>query len=78
MAENVYDNEWTSLPGNTILIASDLINGIILMINEICKKELSKENLYVKAKYFNWALVEDMSYNLISLMKNNTEEWYSQ
>ena len=78
MTENVYDNELTSLPGNTILIASDLINGIILMINRICKKELSKENLYVKAKYFNWALVEDMSYNLISLMKNNTEEWYSQ
>ena len=78
MTENVYDNELTSLPGNTILIASDLINGIILMINGICKKELSKENLYVKAKNFTWALVEDMSYNLISLMKNNTEEWYSQ
>lgn len=78
MTENVYDNELTSLPGNTILIASDLINGIILMINGISKKELSKENLYVKAKNFTWALVEDMSYNLISLMKNNTEEWYSQ
>ena len=63
MIENVYDNESTPWPVNTILIAGDS------MINEIDEKRLSKKNSNVKVRYFNGALVEDMFYNLVPLMR---------
>ena len=63
MAENVYDNELTPWPVNTILIADDSI------INGIDKKRLSKKNSNVKIRYFNGTLVEDMFYNLVPLMR---------
>ena len=53
MTENVYDNESTPWPVNTVLIAGDSI------INGIDEKRLSKKNSNVKVvRYFNGALVE--------------------
>ena len=56
MTENVYENESTPWPLNTILIAGDSI------INGIDEKRLSKKNS---------ALVEDMFYNLVPLIRKN-------
>ena len=39
------------------------------MINGIDEKRLSKKNSNVKVRYFNEALVEDMFYNLVPLMR---------
>ena len=63
MTENVYDNKSTPSSVNTILIAGDS------MINGIEEKSLSKKNSNVKVRYFNRALVEDMFYNLVPLMR---------
>ena len=63
MTENVYDNESAPWPVNTILTAGDS------MINGIDEKRLSKKNSNVKVRYFNGALVEDMFYNLVPLMR---------
>ena len=63
MTENVYDNESTPWPVNTVLIAGDSI------INGIDEKRISKKNSIVKVRYFNGALVEDMFYNLVPLMR---------
>ena len=63
MTENVYDNESTPWPVNTVLIAGDSI------INGIDEKRISKKNSNVKVRYFNGALVEDMFYNLVPLMR---------
>ena len=63
MTEIVYDNESTPCPANTILIAGSL------MISGIDEKRLSKKNSNVKVRYFNGALVEDMFYNLVPLMR---------
>ena len=62
MTENVYENESTPWPVNTILIADDSI------INRIDEKRLSKKNSNVKVRYFNGASVKDM-YNLVPLMR---------
>ena len=61
--ENVYDNGSTPWPVNTILIAGDSI------INGIDEKKISKIKSNVKVRYFNGALVEDMFYNLVPLMR---------
>ena len=63
MTENVYDNESTPWPVNTVLIAGDSI------INVNDEKRISKKNSNVKVRYFNGALVEDMFYNLVPLMR---------
>ena len=63
MTENVYDNESAPWPVNTILTAGDS------MINGIDEKRLSKKNSNVKVRYFNGALVEDMFYNLVPLLR---------
>ena len=63
MTENVYDNKSTPSSVNTILIAGDS------MINGIEEKSLSKKNSNVKVRYFNGALVEDMFYNLVPLIR---------
>ena len=39
------------------------------MINGIDKKRISEKNSNVKVRYFNGALVEDMFYNLVPLMR---------
>ena len=41
------------------------------MINGIDKKRISEKNSNVKVRYFNGALVEDMFYNLVPLMRKN-------
>ena len=41
------------------------------MINGIDKKRISEKNSNVKVRYFNGALVEDMCYNLVPLMRKN-------
>ena len=41
------------------------------MINGIDKKRISETNSNVKVRYFNGALVEDMFYNLVPLMRKN-------
>ena len=61
MIENVYDNESTPWPENTILIAGDSV------INGTNEKRLSKKKSNVKVRYFNGVLVEDMFYNLVPL-----------
>ena len=48
---------------NTILITGDSI------INRTDEKRLSKKNSNFKVRYFNGALVEDMFYNLVPLMR---------
>ena len=63
MTEIVYDNESTPCPANTILIAGNS------MISGIDEKRLSKKNSNVKVRYLNGALVEDMLYNLVPLMR---------
>ena len=63
LTENVYENEPTPWPINTILIAGDS------MINGIDEKRLSKKNSNVKNRSFNGALVEYMFYNLVPLMR---------
>ena len=63
MTENVYDNESTPWPVNTVLIAGNSI------INGIDEKRLSKKNSNAKVRYFNGALVEDTFYNLVPLMR---------
>ena len=62
MTENVYENESTPWPVNTIFIADDSI------INRIDEKRLSKKDSNVKVRYFNGALVKDM-YDLVPLMR---------
>ena len=63
MTENVYDNKSTPWPVYTILITGDSV------INRIDEKRLSKKNSNVKVRYFNGALVEDIFYNLVPLMR---------
>ena len=41
------------------------------MINGIDKKRISERNSNVKVRYFNGALVEDMFYNLVPLLRKN-------
>ena len=48
---------------NTILLTGDSI------INRTDEKRLSKKNSNFKVRYFNGALVEDMFYNLVPLMR---------
>ena len=42
------------------------------MINGIDEKRFSKKNPNVKVRYLNRALVEDMFYNLVPLMRKNS------
>ena len=53
MTENVYDNESTPWPVNTILIANS-------MANKIDEKRLPKKNSNVNVRYFNSVFVQDM------------------
>ena len=63
MRENVYHNESTPSPVNTIFIAGNS------MINGVEEKRLSKKNSNLKVRYLNAALVEDMFYNLVPFMR---------
>ena len=61
--QKIFDNESTSWPINTILLAGDSI------INGIDEKRLSEKNSNVKVRYFNGALEEDIFYNLVPLTR---------
>ena len=63
MTENVYGNESTLWFVNTILIADNS------MVHEIDKRRLSKKDSNAKVKCFGGALVEDMFYNSVPLMR---------
>ena len=63
MTENVYGNKSHLWFVNTILIAENSI------VHETDKKRLSKKDSNVKVKYLGGALVEDMFYDSVPLMR---------